>query len=93
MTDIYIVIRCGCEGIERLCWGGTDATIAADRVVELRSIAKPTSSYQERYKPDWDSDHDYDPDSICVQRFREGDNEFKCVCKELQVATEEPWMY
>ena len=106
MSDIYIVIKCGFEGIEKILRGFTNPNDAINLIKKERERYNNPSKDDDEVsyyfylqqdevledKADADKWLELEKRSYCIQRDS-GDG-FECVCKELGVElNDEPWFY
>jgi len=92
MKEAYLIIKTGCEGIEKLCYLTEDQKDAVKKTMDFkRKILEEKEKRKIRDKTEKDrypmSDGSYDflynPDFYCVQKWN-GES-FECACKELGV--------
>jgi len=94
MTDIYVVVKTGCEGIDKLCYATTDPKEALNAIEKLRKNI--LEEKEQRKKEDMEFgyakeerrqlderfyDFRYDPDFYCIQKW--DGKKFTCCCAEL----------
>ena len=107
MSEIYIVIKCGHEGVERILRGFTNSEDAVALInAERARYDNPSKddidlSYYFYLLENKDITHDENPAqryierekrSFCIQR--DSGEGFKCVCGELEVnLSDEMWLY
>ena len=106
MTDIYIVIKCGYEGVESILRGVTNSEDAVALINKERTrYDNPSKEDDEgeyyfylqqdgilEDKKDADKWLERQKRSYCIQR--DSGEGFKCVCSELGVSiSDEMWLY
>ena len=91
MSEIYVVVKTGCEGIDELCYATTDPKEAVRAIKKLRlqilkekEKAKKRDAKNGRQLEERLYDFTYDPDFYCVQKW--DGKKFNCCCKELGVS-------
>jgi len=85
----YIVVICGCEGIERI-WG----LFNKDEALELALQLKNKKDLSSKLKEDLKYDLKYlSPDQVCIMKPNK-ENEIECCCDEFPELpeSEEPWL-
>lgn len=122
--ELYLVIKCGYEGIEQLFFPTASAQEAVDKITDRRKkivaarkrreevLAKFPPKEKVETSDDWGNEWDKmffdrkereksglptitgeehsmgtydDPEAYCIQKWDNDKQEFKCVCKELNV--------
>ena len=97
MTEnIFLIVYCSYEGIDRLLWGGTSSEQAVQKIKEFRATALEHNAYRESDKPvpDVDYDHDFrfcEPDRFCIMQG--GEEVFHCCCSALGVSLSESVLF
>jgi len=106
IADIYIVIKCGHEGVDNILRGFTDPDDAVELINKERARYDNPSKDDDKVsyyfylqqddvledKKDADKWLERQKRSYCIQR--DSGNGFSCVCGELGVsAHDEPWFY
>jgi hypothetical protein len=78
---IYIIVRCGYEGLEELI----SVHLNPD---EAKEVLKARKIIEDEFGDEFS----FKPDQICVMAAEVGQKP-KCVCQELGVPPKEQWLY